>query len=70
MLVDTREAIRATFMRMYVCERLDRITVKMVCEKAGVSRQALYNHFYSLTNLFCCYHPCSVRVSLPRVECC
>ena len=34
MLVDTREAIRATFMRMYVCERLDRITVKGQVERA------------------------------------
>ena len=28
---------------------MDRITVKMVCQRAGISRQALYNHYYSLT---------------------
>ena len=31
---------------------MDQITVKMVCQQAGVSRQALYNHYYCLMDVF------------------
>ncbi len=30
---------------------MDDITVKMVCQEAGISRQALYNHFYCLPDV-------------------
>lgn len=30
---------------------MDDITVTMVCQKAGVSRQALYNHYYCLMDV-------------------
>lgn len=30
---------------------MDSITVRMVCDHAGISRQALYNHYYSLLDV-------------------
>ena len=51
MLVDTREAIRATFMRMYVCERLDCITVKGLCAATPVARTTFYAHYRNVDDV-------------------
>lgn len=31
---------------------LDSITVSMVCRRAGVNRQTLYNHYYCLMDVY------------------
>lgn len=48
MHIPTQEIICKALEEMLQSSSMDKITVRMVCEKAGISRQALYNHYYSL----------------------
>lgn len=50
-LVNTREAIRAEFMRMYARERLDRITVKSLCAAVPVARTTFYAHYRNVDDV-------------------
>jgi len=43
--VDTRDAIRTEFMRIYERERVDRITVKGLCAVVPVARTTFYAHY-------------------------
>ena len=47
----TREAIRAEFMRMYACERLDRITVKALCAAVPVARTTFYAYYRNVDDV-------------------
>lgn len=49
--MDTREAIRAEFMRMYVREQLDRITVKGLCAAVPVARTTFYAHYRNVDDV-------------------
>jgi len=51
MFTPTRKAICAALENQLKERSLDRITVSMVCAEAGVSRQTLYNHYYSLIDV-------------------
>lgn len=44
----TKERIRETLMKMLEEHNADDITVKMFCIDSGLSKQTLYNHYYSL----------------------
>ena len=48
MHIPTQEIICKALEDLLQSSSMDKITVRMVCEKAGISRQALYNHYYSL----------------------
>ena len=48
MHIPTQEIICKALEELIQSSSMDKITVRMVCEKAGLSRQALYNHYYSL----------------------
>ena len=48
MRIPTQEIICKALEELLQSSSMDKITVRMVCEKAGLSRQALYNHYYSL----------------------
>lgn len=48
MHIPTQEIICKALEELLQSSSMDEITVRMVCEKAGISRQALYNHYYSL----------------------
>lgn len=48
MHIPTQEIICKALEELLQSSSMDKITVRMVCEKAGISRQALYNHYYSL----------------------
>ena len=48
MHIPTQEIICKALEELLQSSSMDKITVRMVCEKAGLSRQALYNHYYSL----------------------
>lgn len=48
MHIPTQEIICKALEELLQSSSIDKITVRMVCEKAGISRQALYNHYYSL----------------------
>ena len=47
MHIPTQEIICKALEELLQSSSMDKITVRMVCEKAGLSRQALYNHYYS-----------------------
>ncbi|MGI5875057.1 MAG: TetR/AcrR family transcriptional regulator C-terminal domain-containing protein [Bacillota bacterium] len=47
----TKNAIRGALLDLLAKNSMDDITVRMVCEKAGVSRQTLYNHYYCLMDV-------------------
>lgn len=47
MHIPTQEIICKALEELLQSSSMDKITVRMVCEKAGISRQALYNHYYS-----------------------
>ncbi len=49
--MDTREAIRAEFMRLYAHERLDRITVKGLCAAVPVARTTFYAHYRNVDDV-------------------
>jgi len=49
--MDTREAIRAEFMRLYAHERLDRITVKGLCAAMPVARTTFYAHYRNVDDV-------------------
>ena len=48
MHIPTQEIICKALEELLQSSSMDKITVRMVCEKAGLSRQALYNHYYIL----------------------
>ena len=48
MHIPTQEIICKALEELLQSSSMDKITVRMVCEKAGISRQALYNHYYTL----------------------
>lgn len=48
MHIPTQEIICKALEELLQSSSMDKITVRMVCKKAGISRQALYNHYYSL----------------------
>lgn len=48
MHIPTQEIICKALEELLQSSSMDKITVRMVCEKACISRQALYNHYYSL----------------------
>lgn len=48
MHIPTQEIICKALEELLQSSSMDKITVRIVCEKAGISRQALYNHYYSL----------------------
>ena len=48
MHIPTQEIICKALEELLQSSSMDKITVRMVCEKAGLSRQALYNQDYSL----------------------
>lgn len=48
MHIPTQEIICKALEELLQSSSMDKTTVRMVCEKAGISRQALYNHYYSL----------------------
>lgn len=48
MHIPTQEIICKALEELLQSSSMDKITVRMDCEKAGISRQALYNHYYSL----------------------
>lgn len=49
--MDTREAIRSEFMRMYAHERVDRITVKGLCAAVPVARTTFYAHYRNVDDV-------------------
>ena len=49
--METREAIRTEFMRMYARERMDRITVKALCAAAPVARTTFYAHYRNVDDV-------------------
>lgn len=51
LLLDTREAIRREFMRMYEHERVDRITVKGLCAAVPVARTTFYSHYRNVDDV-------------------
>lgn len=51
MFIPTRKAICNALESQLKNHTLDRITVSMVCSEAGISRQTLYNHYYSLVDV-------------------
>lgn len=51
MFIPTRKAICNALESQLENHTLDRITVSMVCSEAGISRQTLYNHYYSLVDV-------------------
>ena len=51
MYIPTRENLQQALLALLETHPLDAITVKMVCAQAGVSRQALYNHYYCLLDV-------------------
>ncbi|MCR5181543.1 MAG: TetR/AcrR family transcriptional regulator [Clostridia bacterium] len=44
----TKNLIKETLLRLLEDHSCDELTVKMVCKEAGISKQTLYNHYYSL----------------------
>ena len=44
----TKESIKNTLLRLLEDHSADQLTVKMVCSEAGISKQTLYNHYFSL----------------------
>ncbi len=51
MFTPTRKAICSALENQLKIHSLDRITVNMVCAEARISRQTLYNHYYSLIDV-------------------
>lgn len=51
MFIPTRKAICDALETQLEQHSMDRITVSMVCSEAGISRQTLYNHYYSLIDV-------------------
>ena len=49
--MDTREAIRREFMRMYAHERLGRIAVKGLCAAVPVARTTFYAHYRNVDDV-------------------
>ena len=52
MLIQTKETLIQTLMEMLEEMPASKITVRRLCERADISRQALYNHYYGLVDLF------------------
>lgn len=52
MYIPTRENLQEALIALLEERSPDSVTVKMVCQRAGVSRQALYNHYYCLPDVF------------------
>ena len=48
----TKRIIMHSLMSILERKSMDEITVRMVCEKSGVSRQTFYNHYYCLMAVF------------------
>lgn len=46
--MDTKELIRNTLVRLLEDYSFDDLSVKMFCKEAGISKQTLYNHYYSI----------------------
>jgi AcrR family transcriptional regulator len=46
--MDTKELIRNTLVRLLEDYSFDDLSVKMLCKEAGISKQTLYNHYYSI----------------------
>lgn len=44
----TKDLIKDTLNRLLEEHSCDDLSVKMVCKEAGISKQTLYNHYYSL----------------------
>ena len=44
----TKDVIKKTLLKLLETYSVDQLTVKMVCKEAGISKQTLYNHYYSL----------------------
>lgn len=49
--MDTRNAIRTEFMRIYERERMDRITVKRLCAAVPVARTTFYAHYRNVDDV-------------------
>lgn len=49
--MDTCEAIRTEFMRMYAREKFDRITVKALCAAVPVARTTFYAHYRNVDDV-------------------
>lgn len=49
--MDTRDAIRTEFMRIYEHERVDRITVKGLCAAVPVARTTFYAHYRNIDDV-------------------
>ncbi|MGI5875056.1 MAG: TetR-like C-terminal domain-containing protein [Bacillota bacterium] len=47
----TKKAIRAALLETLSTHSMDDITVKIVAEQAGISRQTLYNYYYCLMDV-------------------
>ena len=52
MYYPTRENLQGALLELLKERSLDDITAKMVCQRAGVSRQTLYNHYYCLMDIY------------------
>ena len=51
MYTPTRNSIKRSLLALLEQHSMDEITVRMVCDGAGISRQALYNHYYCLPDV-------------------
>jgi len=49
--MDTCEAIRREFVRMYACERMDRITIKGLCAAVPVARTTFYAYYRNVDDV-------------------
>ena len=49
--MDTRDAIRTEFMRIYERERMDHITVKGLCAAVPVARTTFYSHYRNVDDV-------------------
>lgn len=47
-MTTTKETIKKTLLRLLEEHSADQLSVKMVCIEAGISKQTLYNHYFSL----------------------
>lgn len=46
--MDTKNTIKKTLFRILEEHSADMLSVKLVCKEAGISKQTLYNHYYSV----------------------
>lgn len=47
----TKTLIRESFFDLLLCKPIDKITVRELCEKAGVNRATFYAHYHSINDL-------------------